>query len=170
MKKLFLTVLALMLGACFLCVSYAAVNLPAIVERQHLSAPDMLEIFEACTGYAGTAGCSLKEAIAAENIASFARRCETADAEQDALFNAVDGAWNALDEEQREEFVFNIAGIDALLECAFSDYHSVQGIFDDAGIELQMRELIADVDICRHWTALYDCISAVAGIGGAIPE
>lgn len=165
-----MTALALMLGACFLCASHAAVSMPVIVERQHLSAPDMLEIFEACTGYAGTAGCSLKEAIAAENIASFALRCEAADAEPEALFNVVDGAWNALDEELREEFVFNITGIDALLEHAFSDYVSVQGIFDDAGIEIQMRELVADEDALRHWTALYDCICVVTGESGAIPE
>ena len=136
-----------------------------IQERPSLSAEDMIVIFEACTGYEGTAGCSLKEAIAALRIADYALGCALGDAPSDTLEEAVGFAYNALPEELRTELGFNMQGIDALLDRALRDYPTVQGLFDDAGIEAEMRAMIAQGDDWRrHWKALMETFIAVTAV------
>ena len=109
-----------------------------------------------CTGYEGTAGSSLKEAIAATELLSFA--VEYAGVEN--LEEISENAMNALSEEQAQELAFSMEGIRAVIESAFDDYDSIAGLFDDAGVGEWMQELIQAPDAQVQWKALSECIKA----------
>ena len=112
------------------------------------AASDILaEVLAGCTGYMGTAGSSLKEAIAAQSLLSFAKN------------HAIDGetfaeAVSALTKEQKSELPAALESIAMLIETAFADYNSVKGLFDDAGVGEIMSTLIQDEAALNGWTAL----------------
>lgn len=108
-----------------------------------------------CTGYAGTAGSSLKNAIAACRLAAFAADHELADMEEMQLSEAAAEALTGLTEDQKEELSFNIQSMHSVLTKAFSDYESISGLLDDAGIAEEMTALLAEERAFEHYEALY---------------
>lgn len=115
------------------------------------SCADLLaEALAVCTGYAGTAGSSLKEAIAAAGLLAFAAEC----ADVENLEEIVCSALAVFSDEWMQEFSMNLEGITAILEAAFEDYDSIAGLFDDAGVGERMEELIQIPDVQKKWSAL----------------
>ena len=96
-------------------------------------------LFTGVTGYRGSSGSALRNAQGACNLLAFA---ESAD-------YAVSGAYLSMSDEQREEFSANFADILDFMESAFSDYASVRGVFDDAGVADTMDSLM-DADNARE--------------------
>jgi len=109
-----------------------------------------------CTGYAGTAGSSLKNAIAACHLATFAADHALADMDEMPLSEAVAGALAGLTEEQKEELSFNLQSMHSVLTEAFADYESISGLLDDAGIAEAMADLVTKERAFEHYEALYE--------------
>ncbi len=109
-----------------------------------------------CTGYMGTAGSSLKEAIAATGLLAFAVEHGAADAED--LAQTVQSAIAALDEAQLQELAFCMEGIGGLIDSAFAGFDSVAGLFDDAGVGETAQSLIQAENAQAHWNALMESI------------
>lgn len=89
---------------------------------------------EVCTGYAGTAGASLKTAGAASALLDAVIYGDAAYCDADRLADCLAAARDTLGEDARAELDGNLAGILSLMEDAFSDYEAVRGQFEDAGV------------------------------------
>ena len=103
----------------------------------------------------GTAGSSLKMAIAARDVVRFAldNILWTVDAE--AMRGNLLAAWESLSDSERDLFGENFFdGVAALIDEAFSDYASVEGLFEDAGAGEDMRWLAQDRAAAVSWEAL----------------
>ena len=123
---------------------------PAQGEVDATPAGALAQALAECVGYAGTAGSSLKEAIAAAGLLAFA--VEHADVEN--LEESVNSALDVLPCEWMQELSMNLEGIAARLEAAFEDYDSIAGLFSDAGIAEEMEQLVQTPDAQNKWDAL----------------
>lgn len=139
-----------------------AVFVPMQGESDVLSPHTLYKALSACTGYAGTAGSSLKNAIAACRLAAFAQHNQTADVKKSTLGEMIFFATGRMSDEAKEELALNMESIHSLLTAAFTDYDSVRGLFDDAGIVDDMQLLIDSDRAFEHYTALYQQITAWA--------
>lgn len=116
----------------------------------------MFELLAGCTGYAGTAGSSLKDAAAAFHLAGFAVDYQVGNMENlSEMLNAARGRFDAT---QREELDQNLVNIRANLEAACSGFDSIAGLFEDAGVVEEMRGLLAIPDAANHILALCACL------------
>ena len=123
-----------------------------------VTADDMRDLFDQCTGYAGTAGSSLHAARAASFCIAFANEHALAAGNPEVLRAAILDAYQSLEEEQRMEFDVNFASeIAPLAEAAFAgpdaepDSYS---LFSDAGETEQIAVQIAAPDALRNWDTL----------------
>lgn len=137
-----------------------AVFVPMQDEAGGLSAWAVYEALTACTGYAGTAGSSLKNAIAACSLAGFAAEHQLADMDETLISEAVAGAVSQLEEEQKAELSFNLESIHAVLSEAFADYMAICGLFEDAGMDDEITLLLAADRSFEHYSALYEELMA----------
>ena len=122
------------------------------------AAQDIFDLLLACTGYEGTAGASLKEAVAAKELLTFAAEHELADAGDFSEVCAV--ACAALPQPQREELATNLPQLADLLARAFDDPAALRGLFDDAGIAGEMQSLLQSARAAAHWNALQEILLA----------
>lgn len=137
-----------------------AVFAPMQGDADGLTSEDILSVLTDCTGYAGTAGSSLKNAIAACRLAAFAAEHALADMDEMLLTEAVAGALMSLTEEQREELNFNLQSMHGVLTEAFADYDGISGLFDDAGVADEMALLVAAERSFEHYEALHEQLLA----------
>lgn len=121
---------------------------------------ELLAMLVGCTGYAGTAGSSLKNANAACQLAAFADEKQIADLDPSLLSESIADALNGLTEEQAGELSFNLESIHSALTEAFTDYESIRGLFEDAGAEEEILLLLAAPRAYEHYSALYDQLCA----------
>ena len=131
-----------------------AMFMPAQGDVDAAPADVLAEVLIGCTGYTGTAGASLKEAIAAAELLAFA--VEYAGTEN--LEETVQSAKAVLSGEQAQDFEVSVEGICFVIESAFTDYDAIAGLFDDAGVAERMRELIQVQDAQSDWNALNSCL------------
>lgn len=124
------------------------------VEVAGIDALGLLNVMEACCGLEGTAGGSLKQALAAENMLNYAIESEAAICAAEYIADEYALAAALMDEEMMNE----VAVVCALVDAAFADYEAVKGLFDDAGAE-NMAALIEADSAAAHWAKL----SAVFG-------
>lgn len=103
----------------------------------------------------GTAGSSLKLAGVCAELLGFADEYCVWDADAPALRQNLLEAWSMLDETTRRRFDEGLSNVESLMEMAMSDYPSVAGMFDDAGVG-HMAYLVRDNDCRRSWRALLD--------------
>ena len=129
-------------------------------EADAVTSEDILPVLIDCTGYEGTAGSSLKEAIAAYKFAAFAGEKQLANTDEMLLSEAAAGALAGLTEEQRAELSGNMESIYSVLTKAFEDYESMRDLFDTAGIAEEMDLLVAAERSFEHYSALYDALMA----------
>ena len=111
------------------------------------------KILEGCTGYAGTAGSSLKNARAACELLEYCIHVQAAYTDETEFVNALHAAYAALDEERKAEFAWNIESISALIEAALTDYDAQRPLFETAGVSAKMEMQIQNGDARTHWTA-----------------
>ncbi|MBR3569936.1 MAG: hypothetical protein IKN96_03910 [Oscillibacter sp.] len=123
----------------------------------------LLSLFNGMTGYGRSAGSSLRNAENARNLLEFAERTDYANANIIDRAQAVAGAYSAMSDENREEFLYNYGGVRSLTESAFKDYESVRGLFDDAGIADAMEDLLNADGAREQWDALLSDIPSSAG-------
>lgn len=123
----------------------------------------LLSLFNGIIGYSRSAGSSLRNAQNARNLLAFAERTDYANANIIDRAQAVAGAYSAMSDENREEFLYNYGGIRSLMESAFNDYESVRGLFGDAGIADEMEGLLNADGAREQWDALLSDIPSSAG-------
>lgn len=146
MKRLFILFLVLsLLTAC----GKAAVSSDQI--RDNI-------INEVVSYHPGTAGSSLKQALAAANVLRFATEQKLS---RNDCKTAFEKAWSETDEESQKYFRENYEGLSWLITSAFSDYDSVSGVFEDAGVAEIMRTALGQADAEKDWDALNTVIENV---------
>ena len=146
MKRLFILFLVLsLLPAC----GKAAVSSDQI--RDNI-------INEVVSYHPGTAGSSLKQALAAANVLRFATEQKLS---RNGCKTAFEKAWSETDEEAQKYFRENYEGLSWLITSAFSDYDSVSGVFEDAGAAEIMRTALGQADAEKDWDALITVIEDV---------
>ena len=146
MKRLFILFLVLsLLTAC----GKAAVSSDQI--RDNI-------INEVVSYHPGTAGSSLKQALAAANVLRFATEQKLS---RNDCKTAFEKAWSETDEESQKYFRENYEGLSWLITSAFSDYDSVSGVFEDAGAAEIMRTALGQADAGKDWDALNTLIENV---------
>ncbi len=120
-----------------------------------------LALFQACTGFEGSSGSSLKEAMAAATVAEFAADYNTADIDMAVLVNDLSAGYEKLSDESKEEFANNFIPISNLVEAAIEDYEANSMDFVDAGVDEQMQDALSDEEISQDFAFLKSAIKAV---------
>jgi len=112
------------------------------------------DVLRGCTGYAGTAGSSLKNARAACALLEYSLCAQASQLDAAAFAQTIQTAYDALTGEEKEEFAWNMESISSLLALALEDYDAQRPLFETAGISLQAEELMQAERAQEHWTAL----------------
>ena len=163
MKSITVVLIALLLLTFGVCLAEGAVEMPT--EALPASVPVADEIRAQCfepvaQWEEGTAGCSLKQASAAAGLLRFVDAFRLWESDAIALRENMLSAWESLDADAQARFKENIPGFAALIDEAFSDYASVAGQFEDAGVE-DMADMTASADIREGWGTLMDGFRAL---------
>ena len=143
-------------------------DIGAAADRLYMSARGRTEAFpveEALalltdfTGYAGTAGGSLKGAIAADRALAFAVEWAPLSWDRQTIYAAFVDAFMTLDADRAEELPGNLENIKWLIDTAIDDYEAVAGLFEDSGTAGSMVELLSDPNALTQWNALDSLLS-----------
>ena len=97
--------------------------------------------------YPGTAGSSLKLAAVATDMLSFASAYDPAE--------NLRTVWKDLPEGEQLRFAENVDALSELILEIKTDYASVSGLFEDAGVAEKLDELLSQENIWGKWDALY---------------
>jgi len=120
----------------------------------------LAEAMRGCIGYAGSAGSSLKGAIAAYDILSFCQEKALRETNpSQLLMNLTDAYWT-LNEEERTELEANLDSIHDLIEDCYENYSQVEGLFEDAGVS-EMKNLAADKNAQADWKAFEEAFDQI---------
>ena len=109
-----------------------------------------------CTGMAGSAGASLKRAVACCELLRYAVRMGAADCAPVWLEAIARAAWALLTPDQQAELALNLPAMNSLLNTADP---LADGVFADAGVAEDMAALLASDGALAHWAALYGAIA-----------
>ncbi len=151
MKKLIAMMLSALLVLCAVVMPAAAQEAEDCLTAEAVTAEKAEELLISCTGYEGTAGSSLKGAIAAQRVLTFCIENDLIQTETEAFLQTLGTAYQVMTDEQREEFDRNMKSIIHLLDSAFADYPSVEGLFDSAGILQSMKLLLETENAYGHY-------------------
>jgi len=113
------------------------------------------ELLIGLTGYTGTAGASMKEAIAAKNALDFAIRHPVSDENIQSVREDILSAFDALDEARREEFLSDLPSLNRIIENAVRDFDAVSGLFEDAGVYEEMLLLLENENAYTLWQEFF---------------
>ena len=116
--------------------------------------PDLIReniIEEAVSFHPGTAGSSLRQAVAAADLLQFVTEQKLRNTDCKAAFEA---AWDSTDQETQEYFRENFEGLAWLITSAFDDYDSVKDLFEDAGAAERMEKSMAKENGVKDWQSL----------------
>ena len=128
--------------------------MPARGKTEPFPVEDALALLTDCTGYAGTAGGSLKAAIAAGRALTFAVERAPLSWDRQTMYASFVDAFLALDADRAGEFPGNLENIEWLIDNAFDDYEAVAGLFEDSGTAETMAALLSNPDARAQWNAL----------------
>jgi len=138
------------------------VYMPARGKTEAFPAEDALALLTDCTGYAGSAGGSLKGAVAAAGALTFAVDRAPLSWDRQTMYAAFVDAFMALDADRAEELPGNLENIEWLIDTAFDDYEAVAGLFEDSGTAEAMAALLSDPGARAQWNALDGLLSELA--------
>ena len=133
--------------------------MPARGKTEPFPVEDALALLTDCTGYAGSAGGSLKGAIVASYVLAFAVERAPLSWDRQTMYAAFVDAFLALDADRAEEFPGNLENIEWLIGTAFNDYEAVAGLFEDSGTAETMAALLSNPDARTQWNALDGLLS-----------
>ena len=141
---------------------------PAGNDQAEAAAPEALPepptAEELATGYldvlagleSGTAGASLKAAIAASEVCAFAAAHGLYDPDAKPLQDDLIAALEAMDEDARARFWEGFDAVSALLDDCLEDYEANRAVFEDAGVAEAMDEAMHDPLNQLAWVSLRD--------------
>ena len=104
----------------------------------------------------GTAGASLKTAIAASEVCTFAETHELYNPDVEPLRANMLAAFEGMDEDEQAAFWTNFDTVRALLDECLEDYDANRAIFEDAGAADAMDEVMYDPLNRLAWENLRD--------------
>ena len=102
----------------------------------------------------GSAGYSLKLAVAVCKALTFAEEKALRDADRDALVENLDIAWDALGAARQLRFMENRDAVFAQADAAFEDYANEAPLYEDAGVDADMARLAASETARAAWQVL----------------
>lgn len=145
---------------CALSVSDGkTTNADVLDAAETVSAPHRAQSLAAaladCTGIAGSAGATLKRAVACTDLLCYAALSGAAECDPAVLAATAQEAWTLLTPDQQAELALNLPAMDDLLTAA----DPLAGdVFADAGVAEEAAALLAEGAL-SHWTALYGAIA-----------
>jgi len=104
----------------------------------------------------GTAGASLKTAIAAAEVCAFAEAHDLYNTDVQPLRANLQAALVALDEDRQAAFWAGFDAVCALLDACLDDYDAQRPLFEDAGVAEAMDEVMYDPLNRLAWRNLRD--------------
>ena len=106
----------------------------------------------------GTAGSSLKQAIGAVKVLTYA--VNNVDKLSSAgLSEVFTSSWNAFSAEQQSRFAENYPSLSALLDDCLADFSSYSGLFEDAGVLPEMQALQQNPNAFSSWKFLSEAFA-----------
>ena len=123
--------------------------------------PDLIReniIEEAVSFHPGTAGSSLRQAVAAADLLQFVTEQKLRNTDCKAAFEA---AWDSTDQETQEYFRENFEGLSRLITSAFDDYDSVKNLFEDSGAAEKMEKTLSEKSAAKDWQSLCSAVEYV---------
>ncbi len=157
MKKLMKMLLSAVLTLCLIAApALANGSVPAMpsaqpAETAAITAADIQALLVSCTGYAGTAGSSLKGVIAAGNVLNFCVENQLAQTDADALEQVLFAGYASLTDEQKQEIAGNMKYIFSVIDGLFTDYLSLEDLIDTAGMTDFMKPLLRSENAFAHY-------------------
>ena len=114
------------------------------------------------TGYQpGTAGSSLKRAVAAMHVLDFCRIHYLAGTDKEKFTENLLSAWNELPDTEKELFPELFASVSGQIEEDLQNSDALSGLYDDAGILEEMQELLQEENLRSSWVVLKECAGAL---------
>ncbi len=120
------------------------------------------ELLNSGIGIAGTAGGSLKSAMAAVNLLDLAYKLQAKDADKEAVKSLVKDWYDGLSEDYMEEYKESHEGILSLAENILAEDKSIEGQLEDAGVKEKADELLAKEGLKENFAVVKEVIEAVA--------
>ena len=111
----------------------------------------------------GTAGASLKQALAACEVGGFVAGYDLTRADRDGLTACVRDALERLSDEERAALAENFPGVAAQLDDCFQNWEANRALFEDAGAADDMESLAYDSAVRASWLRLRDEIESQLG-------
>ncbi len=105
---------------------------------------------------AGTAGASMKTAIAASEVCTFAMEYALWDPEIQTLRDNMLAAFETLGEDEQAAFWDGFEAVRELLDSCLEDYDANRGLFEDAGVAETMDQVMYDPLNRLAWENLRD--------------
>ena len=163
MKKLTLLIPFLILSLFLASCSVQKASTPAATPAPAapaLSAQALTDgfILPICELEMGTAGSSLKQAICAVKVLTFAVN-NSDKLSLSSLSEVFTSAWNALSAEQQSRFAENYPSLSVLLDECLADFSSYSGLFEDAGVLPEMQALQQNPNASSSWKLLSEAFA-----------
>ena len=109
----------------------------------------------------GTAGVSLKTAIAASMVYNFAVEYELNNPDVKSLRSTMLAAFEKMNDDEQAAFWEGFESVRAILDDCLEDWQSQRPLFEDAGVAEAMDEVIGDPLNRLAWENLRDCTLAM---------
>ncbi len=127
--------------------------------------PDVIleagDLLKSGVGIMGTAGGSLKSAIAAVNLLDLADRLQAKDADKEAVEGLIKDWYDGLDEDYKEEYKESHESILSLAESILAEDESIKGQLEDAGVKEKADELLAKEGLKENFEIVKEAIKTV---------
>ena len=124
---------------------------PAVPSAQELADQYFREV---ASYQPGTAGSSLKKAMRASHVLSFAVEKELRNTDIPAFRENLLSGWMLLSDEERAYFDENFLAICEQIDACFVDWESNRGVFEDAGAVDTMEVLLTTPNAKEDWDTL----------------
>ena len=105
----------------------------------------------------GTAGSSLKRAVAAMHVLEFCNAHHLAETDREKLTENLLAAWKEFPETKKELFPELFASIAGQADEDLQNGAALSGLFEDAGILEEMQQLLAQDGLQISWETLKTC-------------
>ena len=131
---------------------------PASGEVNGAFVRSLRDALTACTGFSGTAGASLKDAIAARGLMDFAALWDFDQVPAEEADASLQTALGLMDEVQAGELKENLPGIAGMIASAFDGDEQVLGLFGDAGAGDGIDALLTEEAPRAAWQSLTEAL------------
>ena len=109
----------------------------------------------------GTAGSSLKRAIAAANVLEFSVQNKLAQVNRESFAAELSAALDEMTEDEKALFPEQLASVMEQADEALRSFDSLSGLFEDAGVLEKMQQLMTDENLQADWKMLKECARAL---------